>query len=112
MSGVNSCMMPVGTRMLVLVGNQEKRSQWLEDGLGSPILSGIVKENPAEGEYDIHLQKGIRVGGTLRYEDGTPAVGKIVLVQVYGFGGESFTLPEKDEFGNEYFTRDSLSQRV
>ena len=103
---------PVGVPMLAMVKNREHSSQWLEDGLASPIISTYVKESHAEGEYDIHLQKGIHVGGTLRYEDGTPAVNKTVMINVYGFGGESFTLPEKDSLGRDNFFRPYLYQHV
>lgn len=112
-NGEYSCKMPVGVRMLGLVKNQKNEgSEWLEGGLASPILSSYAVENPKAGQYDIHLKKGIPVGGTLRYEDGTPAVGKTILVSMYGFDGQEFTLPEKDELGRDNFFRPYLYQHV
>ncbi len=110
--GEYSVKLQVGTRMTVIAANREKGSEWLEDGLASPIVSAVVTENPTAGQYDLRLQKGIRVSGTMRYEDGTAAVGKSLLVHMYGFGGERFPLPEKNELGETCYYRPNCYQRV
>jgi hypothetical protein len=98
--------------MVAMVKNRDKSSKWLAGGFASPIISNIVTKDLDAKYYDIHLQKGIPVTGTLRYEDGTPAGGKTVFIEMFGFDGHSIPFPVKDEYGRNNYTRPSLYQHV
>lgn len=81
--GEYSCDLPLGTWMVARVLNPNNPVDGNGERLVSSIISNIVTENPVAEHYDIHLQQGIRVTGTLRYEDGTPAVKKSVRLKEY-----------------------------
>ncbi len=110
--GEYTVKLSVGTRLTVIAANRQKSSEWIDDGHASPIVSAVVTKNPAAGQYDLHLKKGIRVSGTMRYEDGTVAADKTLLVRMFGFDGKSFTLPEKNESGEDYYYRPNCYQHV
>ncbi|GHT31353.1 hypothetical protein FACS1894214_2600 [Planctomycetales bacterium] len=56
------------------------------DSLASPVIATIITDPPTPGQFDIQLQKGIKVHGKLIYEDGSPAVDKFISFITYPFG--------------------------
>jgi len=58
----------------------------------SPVVSAYIGESsPDVVERNIVLEKGIPLHGRLTYENGEPAVGKEVFVNVYPFGRQAIT---------------------
>ena len=110
-AGEYSFQLPLGVQMTALVKNPEKSSQWLEEGLASPLLFATALDNPIAGLYDIRLRKGIPVSGTMRYEDGTAAAGKTIKVEMYAFEGR-VPLPVTDSPGQISYYRPSKYQHV
>jgi len=109
--GEYSYAIPVGTWMVAMVNNQGRSSEWLHGGLASPVVANFVTENPRVEDYDIHLKPGIRVSGTMRYEDDTVAIGKALIIEAFGFDGRRVRLPARDD-GEFRYTQPGSTQHV
>ncbi len=88
----------VGSYYIACVNSSLKPGD-LTDNLASSVVATVITDPPTPGQFDIQLQEGVRVHGSLLYENGKPAAGKTVFFKVYPFK-ELSTVPEKDNLNN------------
>ncbi len=84
----------VGAYYIAFVSNSLKLGG-PSDNFASSVVATVVTDPPKPGQFDIRLQEGIRVHGSILYESGEPAAGKNISFSVYPFGKESITLRRK-----------------
>ncbi len=95
-NGEFSDMVRVGNLYAIIVRSSQHRGG-VEEKFASPVIATVVTDPPTPGQFDIQLQKGIRVHGTIKYASGEPAADQNIVFSVFPFRREEEKKAPEDQ---------------